>query len=49
MPVPALYSSIFGDMVKKVMLTFDEATKNDVALFRKPFFYERFPWYLLTS
>lgn len=26
------------------MITFDEATKNEVALFSKPFFYERFTW-----
>lgn len=44
MSVPALYSSIFGDMVKKVMITFDEASKNEVALFSKPFFHGRFTW-----
>lgn len=42
--VPALYSSVFGDLVKKVKITFDEATKSQVALFSKPFYHDRFKW-----
>ena len=44
MPEPALYSSIFGDLVKKVQITFDEATKQEVALFSQSFYHGRFSW-----